>query len=102
METSSVEREKERAMRQLLERRKQEILSTVMADIPEESGAFVPPEDMISAMIEVADLENQLECLRGDSANPEGSGAFVDAPLKPLPPDRSGAIALPEPEDPIG
>lgn len=97
-----MEREKERAMRQLLERRKQEILSTVMTDIPEECGAFIPTGDQISAMIELADLENQLETLRSDSPNPEDSGAFVGAPLRPLPPDRSGAIALPEPEDPIG
>jgi hypothetical protein len=101
METSSVEPEKELAMRKLLERRKQEILSTIMTAIPEECGTFIPTGDQISALIELADLENQLETLRSDSPNGEDSGAFVGAPLRPLPPDRSGAIALPAPEYPI-
>jgi hypothetical protein len=88
-------------MRQSLELLKQEILSTVMAEIPERCGAFIPPEDVISEIIELADLESQLEYLRGDPPNSESSGAFVRAPIKPPPHNRSGAIALPEPEEPI-
>ena len=96
-----MERETELAMRKSLELRKKEVLSTVTAGIPEGCGTFIPPEDLISAVIELADLESQLDSLRGDSPNSEDSGASVRAPLKPPPYHRSGAIALPEPKQPI-
>jgi|HubBroStandDraft_1064217.scaffolds.fasta_scaffold1191959_1 hypothetical protein len=50
-------------------------------NLPE--GASVPSDDLMSAMVGLDDLENQLESLRDDSSNSEESGPFVCAPLKP-------------------
>jgi hypothetical protein len=85
------------ALRQSVELSKQK-LTLMMVDLPE--GASVPSDDLMNAMVELDDLENQLESLRDDSSNFEESGPFVCTPLKPPPHLNSGAIPLPDPEEP--
>ena len=93
-----MDREREEvALRQSVELSKQK-LASMMVNLPE--GASVPSADLMSAMVELDDLENQLESLRDDSLNSEESGPFVCAPLKPPPHLNSGAIPLPDPEEP--
>ena len=90
-----MDREREPATRGLL--RAQEFrLHELMMNLPE--GASVPSEDLITALVEVADLTNELEFLQNDSSDSGEPGAFVGAPIKPAPHLNSGAVALPEPD----
>ena len=96
-----MDRERELATRELL--RAQEFrLEELIASIPGESGAFVPPDELtdelITAMVELEGLRNELAFLQDDSSEPGEPDAFLDAPVKPPPHLSSGAIALPEPE----
>jgi hypothetical protein len=63
-------------------------------------GASEPPEDILTAMIELEDLRSELEFLRDNRPGSDEPDAFVCAPLNPLPRLNSGAIALPEPDEP--
>jgi hypothetical protein len=88
--------ERELATRERL--RTQEFrLQEQMMNLPE--GASVPSEELITAMIEVEDLRNELEFLQSDSSDSAEPDAFVGAPIKPLVGLSSGAIALPEPDN---
>jgi len=85
------------ALRQSVALSKQK-LASMMVDLPE--GASVPSDDLMNAMVELDDLENQLKSLHDDSSNSEESGAFVCTPPKPPPHLNSGAIPLPDAEEP--
>ena len=88
-----MDRERELATRERL--RTQEFrLQELMMNLPE--GASVPSEDLITAMVEIEDLRNELEFLQDDSSDSGEPDAFVGAPIKPFPHLNSGAIALPE------
>ncbi len=96
-----MDRERKLATRELL--RAQEFrLQELMESIPGELGAFVPPDEvtdqLLTAMVELEDLRNELEFLQDDSSEPGEPDALVGAPVKPAPRLSSGAIALPEPE----
>jgi len=85
----------ETALRDSIEARTRELASEMM-NLPD--GAAEPSEEMLTAMMELADLESELEFLRErrpDSGEPD---VPVGAPAKPLPRLNSGAIALPEPD----
>jgi len=89
--------DRERELATLERLRTQEFrLHELMMDTPE--GAYVPSEDLITAMAEVEDLRNELEFLQNDSSDSGEPDAFVGAPVKPFPHLNSGAIALPEPD----
>jgi hypothetical protein len=88
-----MDRERELATRERLcaqESRLQEL----MKNLPE--GASVPSEDLITAMVEIEDLRNELEFLQNDASDSGEPDAFVGAPVKPVPHLNSGTIALPE------
>jgi hypothetical protein len=71
-------------------------LHELMMNLPE--GSSVASEDLITAMVKVEDLRNELEFLQNDSSDSGEQNAFVGAPIKPFPHLHSGAIALPEPD----
>ena len=73
-------------------------MQELMMNLPD--GASVPSEDLITAMVEAEDLRNELEFLQSDSTDSGEPDALVGAPIKPLPHRNSGAIALPEPDQP--
>ena len=58
-------------------------MQELMENLPE--GASVPSEDLITAMVEIEDLHNELEFLRNDSPDSGEPDAFVGAPVKPVP-----------------
>jgi hypothetical protein len=67
----------------------------MLANIPE-GGAGIPSEELISVLVDLEDLQNELKSLQDDS---ESNGS-VRVPLKPQPHLSSGAIALAEPDEP--
>jgi hypothetical protein len=69
-------------------------LQELMMNLPE--GASVPSGDLMTALVEIEDLRNELEFLQNDSSESGEPDAFVGVPLEPLPHLNSGAIALPE------
>jgi hypothetical protein len=89
--------ESETALRELIEHRRQELASEMMK-LP--LGASGPSEDVLTAMIELEDLRSELEFLSDNRHGSDEPDAFVRAPLNPLPHLNSGAIALPEPDEP--
>jgi hypothetical protein len=97
--------ERELAIRQLLRAQELRICRNSVCkelrsmNLPK--GSSVPPDDFITAMVELEDLRNELEFLHKDSSDSGEPEAFVGAPVKP-PPHllNSGAIALPEPDEP--
>jgi hypothetical protein len=75
--------------------REQEI-ALLMKDLS--NGAHELSEELLTALIELEDLRDELQFARD---NPFGErDQFVHAFLKPLPHLNSGAIALPEPDEP--
>jgi hypothetical protein len=76
-----MDREREPATRELL--RAQEFrLHELMTNLPE--GASVPPDELITTMVELEDLRNELESLRNDSSDFGEPDAFVGAPSNRL------------------
>ena len=61
-------------------------------------GASEPSEDMLTVMVELEDLHNELQFLRDNRAGSDEPDALVFAPPNPLPHLNSGTIALPEPD----
>ena len=61
-------------------------------------GAFDLPEDVLTAMIELDDLESDCEFWFDNPPDSDGEDPGVRAPLKPPPHFNSTAIALPEPQ----
>jgi hypothetical protein len=88
-----MDRERKLATRERL-RAQESRLQELMENLPE--GASVPSGDLMTAMVEIEDLRNELEFLHNDSSDSGEPDAFVGAPIKPLPHRNSGAIALPE------
>jgi hypothetical protein len=86
----------ETALRELIEDHTQKLASEMMnlAD-----GATEPPEEMLTAMIELEDLRSWLELLRDNRPESDEPDALVSAPLQPPPGLHSGTIALPEPDE---
>jgi hypothetical protein len=66
--------ESEAALRELIEERTQEIASAMM-NLPD--GAAEPPEQKLTAMIELEDLQSELEFLRGSAPDSDEPDAFV-------------------------
>jgi hypothetical protein len=66
--------ESEAALRELIEERTQEIASAMM-NLPD--GASEPPEQKLTAMIELEDLQSELEFLRGSAPDSDEPDAFV-------------------------
>jgi hypothetical protein len=64
------------------------------------NAAGVDSLGLVDAIFELDDLQSQMESLRNDSPDATESDSLVGAPLKPPPHLNSGAIALPQPEDP--
>lgn len=85
------------ATRELL-RAQESRLDELMTNLPE--GASVPPDELITTMVELEDLRNELESLQNDSSDSGEPDAFVGAPIKPPSHLNSGAITLPEPDEP--
>ena len=71
-------------------------MDELTVSLPE--GASLPPDDLITAMIELEDLRNQLEFLQNGSSDSGEPDAFVGAPIKPPSHLNSGAITLQEPD----
>jgi hypothetical protein len=92
-----MDRERELAMRELLHAQEFRLNELIMTSRPE--GASVPQDELITAMVELEDLRNELEFLQNDSSDSGESNAFVGAPIKPPSHLNSGAIALPEPDE---
>ena len=81
----------------LIERSEQEIaplMTTLANDAPELS------EELLTASVELQDLRNELEFVRDTPPISDACDSFVPAPIKPFPHLNSGAIALPEPDEP--
>jgi hypothetical protein len=87
----------ETVLRELIEDRTQELASEMMKL---SDGASEPPEEMLTAMIELGDLRSELESLWDKRPASGESDALVCAPLNPVPSLNSGTIALPEPDEP--
>jgi hypothetical protein len=85
------------ALRELIEDRTQELASEMMK-LPD--GASEPPEEMLTAMIELEDLRSEFEFLRDNRPGSGEPDALVCAPLNPVPSLNSGTIALPEQDEP--
>ena len=56
-----------------------------------------PPEELLALGVELQDLRNELEFVRGNPSSGDEPEALVRAPLSPLPPVNSGSVALPRP-----
>jgi hypothetical protein len=92
-----MDRERELATRELLsaqEFRLHELMTSLF------EGASEPQDELITAMVELEDLRSQLEFLQSDPSDTGEPGAFVSAPIKPPSHLNSGAIILPEPDEP--
>jgi hypothetical protein len=89
--------ESETALRGLIEERTRELESEMMNLL---DGASEPSEKMLTAMMELADLNSELEFLRDNRPGSGEPDAPVCAPLNPVPRLNSGSIALPEPDEP--
>jgi hypothetical protein len=87
--------ENEAALRELIAARKRELESRIMA-LPDDASEV--SEEMLTSMMELADLESELELLRGNRPDSGDPDAPVGVPLKPLPSHNSGAVALPKPD----
>jgi hypothetical protein len=87
----------ESALMALIERREQEIASlmTTLANATPELS-----EELLTASVELEDLRNELEFVRRNPPSSDAWDSFVPAPIKPFPHLNSGAIALPEPDEP--
>jgi hypothetical protein len=72
-------------------------LASMIESLP--VGASVPSYDLVTAMVELEDLQHQLEFIRGDSSEADEPDALQRVPLIPRPHLSSGAISLPEPEE---
>jgi hypothetical protein len=57
-------------------------------------------DEWLRAYVELADLQSELEFMRDNPAALDDPDALVYSPLKPRPHHSSGAIALPEPDEP--
>jgi hypothetical protein len=91
-----VDRERIRAAREKLRTQKLR-LHELMTNASE--GTSDPGEDLMAAMVDFRELQNELEFLQDDSPDFAEPDAFVGAPVKRPPHRNSGAIALPEPEE---
>jgi hypothetical protein len=86
--------ERESVLRELIEGRNRK-LATEMTKLP--VGTSEPPEEMLTAMFELDELQDELEALREDGS--DFGNAPVCVPLKPPPNLNSGAIVLPVPDE---
>ncbi len=75
----------------LIESREKEVASLMM-DLPD--AASEPSEELLTAWVELADLENELQFVRGNP--PPSWDSVVPVPVKPFPGLNSEAITLPE------
>lgn len=89
--------EREFALRELIERQVREFESK-LESLPH--GATEAPEDVLAARVELDDLRNELDFLRGNFSGSGETPSLVRAPLNPPPHFNSGAVALPEPDEP--
>ncbi len=87
--------ESEAALRELIEARKRELESQMMAL---RDDASEPSEETLTALIDLDGLISELEFLRDNGPDSGEPDAVVGVPLNPLPRLNSGAIALPEPD----
>ena len=54
-------------------------------------------EELLSATVELQDLQNELEFVRTQASGSDESESFVGAPLRPLPNSNSAGVAVPKP-----
>jgi hypothetical protein len=87
--------ESESALREVIAARKGELESQMMT-LPD--NASEPSEEMLTAMMELAELESELDFLRDNHPGSGEPDAPVRAPVNPAPRRNSGSIALPEPD----
>jgi hypothetical protein len=87
--------ESEAALRELIEARNRELDSQMMTLTDDASELS---EEMLTAMMELADLMSELEFLRENLPDSGEPDAAVGVPLNPLARLNSGAVALPEPD----
>ena len=88
--------ERESAVRELIEARTRKLTSEMMK-LP--IGASEPPEEMLTAMIELDDLQSKLEALSEDGPDSGEPQVPVSVPFEPRPHLNCGAIALPVPDE---
>jgi len=74
----------------LIKRREQELASV----------SHTAEDEWLRVKVELMDLQNELEFVRDNPSASGNADAVVYSPLKPRPHLNSGAIALPEPEEP--
>lgn len=86
--------ERESVLRELIEDRTRK-LSSEMTQLP--VGASEPPEEVLTAMFELDELQDELQAVIEDGSDFGESPVCV--PLEPLPNLNSGAIALPVPAE---
>ncbi len=86
--------ERQLAVRELIEVRARELGSIMNAS----QDTTAPPEELLTALVKLTDLRNELEFLRGDSTDSDAPEAYVMVPLRPAPHLNSGSIARPEPD----
>jgi hypothetical protein len=60
-------------------------------------GASEPPEDVLTAFVELEELRNELEFVRDNPPDIDEPDAFACAPLRPPPYLNSGVVELREP-----
>ena len=68
----------------------------LLMNLPE--GASIPTEDVMTTMVEMEDLRNELEFLQSDSTDSGEPQAFVGVPIKPLPHLNPEGTAVAEPD----
>jgi hypothetical protein len=92
--------ESEFELKELIEHRTNELSSKMMSLSDGPRGAFELSEDVLTAMIELDDLESDFEFWFDNPPNSDEPEPGVRAPLKPPPHLNSAAIAIPEPDEP--
>jgi hypothetical protein len=86
--------ERESVLRELIEDRTRKLASE-MEKLP--VGASEPPEEMLTMMFELGELQDELQGLRDDG--PDFGAARVCVPSDPPPHRNSSVLALPIPDE---
>jgi hypothetical protein len=88
-----MDRQEEAEILKLIECKERE-LQFLMETLPE-SGTL---DELITPMVELTELQNELEFLRSEPSGSDEPDVMVGVPRKPRPHLNSGAVALPEPD----
>jgi|HubBroStandDraft_1064217.scaffolds.fasta_scaffold356085_1 hypothetical protein len=92
-----MDRERELVLRRSIGLGRQK-LESVIEKLPD--GALVLTDEWLNATLVLEDLESELKNLLDNPPDSEDWSASVCVPVRPPPHLNSGAIALPEPEEP--